>query len=85
LNFTDEVGLGDPINPSHYADLGQYSALHVIEAWDLGYHLGNALKYIQRAGKKPGETELRDLRKARWYLQRHMHLLDPENEEDPAA
>ena len=75
----------DAVNPAHYRDLGSYSALHVVEKWSLGYHLGNALKYIQRAGKKEGATELTDLRKARWYLQRHLHLLDPENEVDPAA
>lgn len=81
----------DPVNPKHYADLGLYSAIHVIEKWDLGYHLGNALKYLQRAGKKlyPGEeaiaSELIDLKKARWYLQRRIHFLDPEGEPDPAV
>lgn len=63
--------------------MGEYSALHVAEKWELGYHLGNMLKYIQRAGKKPGEDTLTDLRKARWYLQRYLHLLSPETEEDP--
>lgn len=56
-----------------------------MEKWELGYLLGNALKYIQRAGKKDGATELTDLKKARWYLQRHIYLLDPDNEVDPAA
>lgn len=79
------------INPSHYASLGKYSAIHVIEKWELGYALGNALKYLQRAGKKlydgqsVVESELTDLRKARWYLQRHIHFLDPDNEPDPAV
>jgi hypothetical protein len=74
----------DPVNPPHYADLGEYSALHVTEKWDLGFHLGNLLKYIQRSGRKPDENALTDLRKARWYLQRHLHLIDPEHEFDPA-
>jgi len=73
----------DPVAPTHYRELGEYSALHVSERWELGYHLGNALKYIQRAGKKPGESELTDLRKARWYLQRYLWLLAPDEERNP--
>lgn len=81
----------DLVNPDHYKDLGNYSAIHVIEKWNLGYAVGNAVKYIQRAGKKlyPGqdstESELTDLKKARWYLQRRIHQLDPVNEPDPAV
>jgi len=84
-------GKKDLVNPSHYADLGNYSAIHVIEKWSLGYAVGNAIKYVQRAGKKlyegkdARESELIDLKKARWYLQRHIHFLDPENEPDPAV
>lgn len=76
--------LHDPVNPRHYADLGEYSALHVLERWGLDFHTGNALKYIQRAGNKASEPEVRDLKKAVWYLQRKIHLLDP-SEPDPAA
>lgn len=74
----------DPVNPAHYADLGEYSALHVTEKWDLNYHLGQTVKYIQRSGRKPDEEAVTDLRKARWYLQRWLHLLEPEREFDPA-
>lgn len=57
-------------HPTHYT-FGQYEVIDVIEDWQLGFHLGNAVKYIARAGKKggPGQT-LEDLRKARWYLDR---------------
>jgi hypothetical protein len=75
----------DPVNPRHYADLGEYAAIYVIEKWELGFNLGQTLKYIQRAGSKPGEPELTDLEKARWYLDRHLHELDPEKHPDPAA
>lgn len=71
------------VQPAHYRDLGNYSALHVTEKWNLNYHLGQTLKYIQRAGKKPNTPELQDLKKAAWYLARYIHLLDPENEPDP--
>lgn len=72
------------VNPAHYRELGNYSALHVVEKWGLNYHLGQTLKYIQRAGKKPETPELQDLKKAAWYLARYIHLVDP-SEPDPAA
>jgi hypothetical protein len=63
----------DPIHPAHYGGHDNlYEAIKVIEAWDLGFSLGNAVKYISRAGKKPGEDEARDLRKAVWYLERRI-------------
>jgi hypothetical protein len=36
----------------------------------LGFHLGNAVKYIARAGKKDPNRLREDLEKARWYLDR---------------
>lgn len=58
-------------HPAHYGGADDpYEAIKVIEAWDLGFHLGNAVKYIARAGKKPGVDAVEDLRKARWYLDR---------------
>ena len=73
------------VNPKHYADLGPYAAVHVIVKWGLGFELGNAIKYIQRAGSKPSEPEERDLEKAIWYIRRRLHLINPEKFEDPAA
>lgn len=64
--------VNDIINhPSHYTD-GKFETIEAIESWQLGYHLGNAVKYISRAGKKSKDTELEDLRKARWYLKRYL-------------
>ena len=45
-----------------------YEAIKVIEAWNLNFSLGNALKYICRAGKKDADTLIGDLEKARQYL-----------------
>jgi hypothetical protein len=60
--------VNDPVNhPSHYT-FGSIEVIEVIEDWDLGYHLGNAVKYIARSPHK-GNT-LEDLQKARWYLDR---------------
>lgn len=53
---------------AHYA--GGIEPIEAIEAWGLGFHLGSALKYIARAGKKTGETRQKDLTKALWYLRR---------------
>jgi hypothetical protein len=58
-------------HPAHYGGADNpYEAIKVIEAWELGFCLGNAVKYISRAGKK-GDV-LEDLRKARWYLDREI-------------
>lgn len=65
----------DAVNPKHYAALGEYAAVVVIEKWGKCFSVGNALKYIQRAGTKPGESEARDLKKAIWYLQWKLFLL----------
>lgn len=64
--------VNDVVNhPSHYTD-GKFETIAAIESWRLGYHLGNAVKYISRAGKKSKDTELEDLRKARWYIKRYL-------------
>jgi hypothetical protein len=58
-------------HPTHYGgEDNPYEAIKVIEAWDLGFNLGNVVKYLSRAGKK-GNT-LEDLRKAAWYLNREI-------------
>lgn len=58
----------DSINhPAHYT-ASSHEPIDVIEAWGLGFHLGNVVKYIARAKHKG--NELQDLKKARWYLDR---------------
>lgn len=61
-------------HPSHYS-AGGYEAIKVIEAWNLGFCLGNTVKYIARAGKKADNSELLDLEKAAWYLNRRIEQL----------
>lgn len=64
-------------HPAHYGGADNpYEAIKVIEAWGLGFCLGNTVKYIARAGKK-GAT-VQDLKKARWYLDREIKALDVE-------
>lgn len=65
-----ELGQADPINnPPHYTD-GGIDTITYIEAKRLGYHLGNVVKYVSRAGKKGTNAGLEDLKKAQWYLSR---------------
>lgn len=60
-------------HPEHYGGADNvYEAIKVIEAWDLGFCLGNAIKYISRAGKKDNNSYLQDLKKAKWYLEREI-------------
>lgn len=63
-------------HPPHYGGDSVYEAIKVIEAWSLGFCLGNVVKYISRAGKKDGATELDDLKKAAWYLDREIQRLE---------
>lgn len=62
----------DPVShPAHYTD-GKIEVIDFIEDKGLGFHLGNAVKYIARAGKKDPDKAVEDLEKARWYLDREI-------------
>lgn len=54
--------------PSYYVDGRTYEPHLVIEDWHLNFNLGNALKYIARAGRKDESTMIEDLKKAQVYL-----------------
>ena len=61
-------------HPPHYGGAeNTYEAIKVIEAWELGFNLGNVIKYISRAGKKGSRID--DLKKAQWYLTREIEKL----------
>ena len=66
----------DNVNhPSHYTS-GQIEVIDFIEDKDLGFHLGNAVKYISRAGRKNPDKTVEDLRKAVWYINRQIERLE---------
>lgn len=68
-------------HPAHYGGANNpYEAIKVIEAWSLGFCLGNTVKYISRAGKKGAALE--DLKKARWYLDREIATQETSNGKD---
>lgn len=62
----------DAINPAHYQD--HPSGIHCIQITEhMNFCLGNAIKYIWRAGLKNNAIE--DLEKARWYLDREIEKM----------
>lgn len=64
-------------HPDHYGgEENTYEAIKVIEAWELGFSLGNTVKYISRSGKKNPDKEIEDLKKAKWYLKREIQRLE---------
>jgi hypothetical protein len=57
--------------PGHYGGADNpYEVIKVLRAWGVAvpFALGSAIKYIARHGKKPGEGAIKDLKKARWYI-----------------
>lgn len=60
-------------HPQHY-NPGVYEVINIIEHYNLGFHLGNSVKYILRAGKKHDNVK-EDIEKAIWYLQRYKESL----------
>lgn len=75
--------MSDTVNhPSHY-NQGRIEVIEFIEDQGLNFSRGNAIKYIARAGKKNKETEIEDLKKARWYLNRQIEILEALAEDRP--
>jgi len=62
----------DPVNhPKHYTT--HPSGVECIQITEhMNFCLGNAVKYLWRAGLKDGENELKDLKKAIWYINREL-------------
>ena len=73
----------DPVEcPQHYAGT-KIEVIDYIEDKNLGFALGNAVKYISRAGRKQDyaeqdqiEKEIQDLKKAIWYINRRILELE---------
>ncbi len=62
------------------------AVMRIIEEFKLDFLTGQVCKYILRAGNKPGNSELRDLQKAKWYLDRKIQsLAQAPPEENPLS
>tara|TARA_Y100000592_G_C5477033_1_gene322900 strand:+ start:609 stop:845 length:237 start_codon:yes stop_codon:yes gene_type:complete len=62
-------------HPSHYLKDSGHEVIDVIESWNLNFSLGNAIKYIARAGRKDENLKIQDLKKASWYINREIERL----------
>lgn len=49
--------------------------IDALESWDLNFSRSNVIKYLVRAGRKSKETELQDLLKSQYYLNREIERL----------
>ena len=67
-------------SPAHYTR-GSIEVWDFIRDQGLNYHLGNAIKYICRAGYKSVATETQDLKKAIHYLENELHHTTLQGEE----
>lgn len=73
-------------HPSHYqyGKNNEYEVIKVCEAWELDKdaYLFNVVKYVARAGKKDINKEIEDLKKAAFYLDRRIKLIENKNDRD---
>jgi len=73
LPVTMEEPAPDLVNhPAHYK-VGGIETIDFIEAKQLNYNMGNAVKYIARADHKGNRKQ--DLEKAVWYLTREINSI----------
>lgn len=60
-------------HPAHYGGADNpFEPIKIIHHYDLNFCLGNVIKYVLRAARKPGEPEIQDLKKAATYLDMHI-------------
>lgn len=71
----EDIKRREAVNHPDYYKRGGVEAIDAIEAWGLGFHLGNVVKYIARAGSKTKDG-LQDLKKAEWYLSREIERME---------
>jgi hypothetical protein len=63
-------------HPSHYQHPTGVEAIDIIEYYN--FNIGNAIKYLWRAGLKPTEPIKDDLKKAKWYIERELERIKRE-------
>ena len=67
-------------HPAHYCDGRKFEPKDVIWDWKLDFNLGNVVKYISRCGRKPDNSMIQDLKKARQYLDFEINFLESEGQ-----
>lgn len=76
-----DVGNNDPVNhPGHYNVIDNHGQAHecieVIQTLGLSFNVGNAFKYVWRAGRKDETKTIEDLKKAIFYLLQEVDYLE---------
>ena len=66
-------------HPSHYVEGRKFEPKDVIRDWGLNFNLGNAVKYLARAGRKADTVE--DLKKAQQYIQFEIDAIEVEEKQ----
>lgn len=66
-------------HPSHYVEGRKFEPKDVIRDWGLNFNLGNAVKYLARAGRKADTVE--DLKKAQQYIQFEIDAIEAEEKQ----
>ena len=64
--------------PKHYQGKDGLTVMQIIRAYECNFAVGNVIKYMLRAGKKPDEDAMDDLKKALWYLQEEIARREPQ-------
>jgi hypothetical protein len=62
------------MNSDYYSGSNGEQLISFLE--NMSFPRGSVVKYVVRAGRKPGEDELKDLKKARDYLDREITRLE---------
>jgi hypothetical protein len=86
------VGVAPPLvkassavnHPSHYnSHPAGIECIDVVE--HMTFNIGNAIKYLWRAGLKPNAPSDQDIAKAQWYLERELSRLRASQARHPAS
>jgi len=70
VDLTADLDSSPVDHPPHYHHESGVEVIDAVEAWGLGFCLGNVVKYVARSGHKGDARE--DLQKALWYLTREL-------------
>ena len=75
--------MNDSVNHPHYYTYGNIETIDYIKdkGWSQGFCLGNAIKYITRAGVKDENKTIEDLQKAIWYINSYIEYLSTSSDD----
>lgn len=75
--------MNDSVNHPYYYTYGNIETIDYIKdkGWCQGFCLGNAIKYITRAGIKDENKTIEDLQKAIWYINTYIEYLSTSSDD----